>query len=299
MYSLARIDRWRLRDDAPGNEGWRMANVVVITGSSSGLGLLSALAFARQGDRVYATMRDPTKSDELRENTRHEGLNVTVSKLDVTVAASVVESVDRVLDAEGRIDVLVNNAGVLTLSPLEVLTDEVLRSTFETNFFGAVRMIRAVLPTMRAHRSGVIINVSSLSGRLPGGPIYWPYAASKHALSTMSDGLAMEVEPFGIKVACIEPGFFRTDILTKANLQASRDSPYQEVGSSVLRYFERGLAQGADPQHAVDAIVAATKSDDPDLIHVLVGEDSQQFIQAYRTMSEPDYKAELRAALGL
>ncbi|SDJ08428.1 SDR family NAD(P)-dependent oxidoreductase [Alteribacillus bidgolensis] len=164
--------------------------VVLITGCSSGFGLLSALAFGRKGYRVYATMRNLSKSEELKAAIDSEKLPITVLQLDVSDDESVKKAVLQVLAKEGRIDVVVNNAGVGCLGSVECLNNELLRSAFETNFFGVFRVIRSVLPAMREQKSGVIVNVSSIDGRIPGKPINWGYAATKHALGVMSDALA-------------------------------------------------------------------------------------------------------------
>jgi NAD(P)-dependent dehydrogenase (short-subunit alcohol dehydrogenase family) len=273
-------------------------NVVVLTGCSSGFGLLSALTFARSGDRVYATMRDPAGGSRLAGVAAAEGLDVTVSQLDVTDDDSVRRAVGEVLEADGRIDVLVNNAGVLHLGSVELLAEEAFRATFETNFFGAIRMIRAVLPAMRAQGSGTIINVSSTAGRLPAPPMNWSYAASKAALGTLSDALGWELEPFGVKVVCLEPGFYPTQIVANAGMPADPDSPYRGYEEAMVRFFDEGMKSEADPQIVAEAIVAAVDRPGHSPVHVLVGEDSEHFVGAYRSMSEGEYKAMVRPVYG-
>src|SRR5260370_15024978 len=168
--------------------------VVLVTGCSSGFGLESALTFARAGYRVYATVRHPAKLRQVETAAAAEGLTLGIRELDVTNDRSVQQGVKGILEAEGRIDVLVNNAGVARVGPVELLPDALVRDTFETNFFGPLRTIRAVLPGMRAQRSGVIINISSVAGRPWGKPHTWAYDASKHALGTLSDGLALQLQ---------------------------------------------------------------------------------------------------------
>jgi NAD(P)-dependent dehydrogenase (short-subunit alcohol dehydrogenase family) len=280
-------------------KAYRMANVVIITGSSSGIGLLSALTFARQGDRVYATMRDRSRGDALASAAEAEGLAINSAELDVTDDTSVERAVGHVLAAEGRIDVLVNNAGVQHFGSVELLPDELMRSTFETNLFGAVRMIRAVVPGMRARGSGAIINVSSLAGRERFGmPICWSYYASKHSLSALSDSLAWELEPYGITVACVEPDFFVTPIVAKAARPSDSNSPYQALERAVVGSFERDMADGGDAQLVADAIVAAVHGTTDRSVHVLVGEHAEKFLETHASMSELDYKAEVREWLG-
>jgi NAD(P)-dependent dehydrogenase (short-subunit alcohol dehydrogenase family) len=271
--------------------------VVLITGCSSGFGLATSLAFARQGDRVYATMRNLGKCAAISSAAAAERLELQLLELDVTDDASVNGAVERVLAAEGRIDVLVNNAGVEHWGAVECLSDELVRNIFETNVFGMVRMIRAVLPTMRAQGSGVIVNLGSAAGRVPGLPVNWAYSASKHAVGSLSDSLSGEVQPFGIRVVNIEPGFFATNNLANATRPAP-DSPYQELEGAVVAFFESSLDHGGDPKNVAEAIVRAV--DDPTSPrHVPVGPDAEVFIGAAATMSESEWDAVGRSLIGL
>ena len=194
--------------------------VVLVTGCSSGLGRSVALRLARRGERVYATMRHAERGKELHDEAAAEALDLEVLELDVTSDESVGEAVAQVLERDGTVDVVVNNAGIVHLGSVELLPDALMRDTFETNVFGPLRVLRAVLPTMRAQGSGTVVNVSSCAGRVGGLPIHGSYMASKHALSVLSDSLASTVKPFGIRVVCIEPGFFRTPIFTKSTMPA-------------------------------------------------------------------------------
>jgi len=272
--------------------------VVVITGCSSGLGPLTALAFARRGDRVYATMRGAQRGRDLLEAAAAEDLDVRVLELDVNDDVSIKSAVSQVVEAEGRIDVVVNNAGVGHLGSVELLPDELLRDTFETNLYGPVRVLRAVLPTMRARRSGVIVNVSSAAGRVPGVPIHWSYMASKHGVSVLSDALALEVEPFGIRVISIEPGFFKTDIIAKAGRPAPGDSPYRILEDAVVAFMEGGIAGGADAHLVAQVIVDAVESDDGRL-HVLVGDDAQFFVSQSQSLTEAELATFYKELIGV
>lgn len=183
--------------------------VILITGCSSGIGMLSALEFARRGYRVYASIRTLDNGGYLRTAAQTERLAVEIIQLDVTDEASVRQAVAQVLEREGRVDIVVNNAGFGASGPVEDYQDDELRHVFETNFFGAVRVTRAVLPTMRAQRSGTIVMVSSISG-LRTFPFMAVYSASKFALEAISNGLRYELRPFGIRVVLVEPGNFKT-----------------------------------------------------------------------------------------
>lgn len=190
-------------------------SVILITGSSTGIGMATALYLSGKGHRVYASMRNPDRSDELRKAAAAKGSQIEVLPLDVCDEQSVKKAVAQVLEREGRIDVLVNNAGIAPMGPLEEVDDAGVKAVFDTNVFGLLRFIRAVLPSMRKQRSGSIINIGSVAGSIASGSS-GVYAASKFALEGLSESLAQEVKPFGIHVALIKPGFIVTPIIGKA-----------------------------------------------------------------------------------
>jgi NAD(P)-dependent dehydrogenase (short-subunit alcohol dehydrogenase family) len=272
--------------------------VVLVTGCSSGLGRLVALALARRGDRVYATMRAAERGRELSELAEAQALDLEVLELDVTSDDSVRRAVAEVLERDGAIDVLVNNAGIGHLGAVEWLPDQQVRDTFETNFYGPLRLLRAVLPGMREQRSGVIVNVSSVAGVVRGLPIHWSYMASKHGLSVLSDSLAMEVEPFGIRVISIEPGFFRTGIFTKAVVPRDPESPYRAIDEVVVPFMENGVDDGADPETVAAAVVDAIDHDDG-RVHFSVGADAEMFVAKNLSCSDAEMQALYREVLGL
>jgi NAD(P)-dependent dehydrogenase (short-subunit alcohol dehydrogenase family) len=183
--------------------------VVLITGCSSGIGKYTALEMARRGHRVFASMRNLESARFIRADAHKAQLSLEILQLDVTDPGSVTSAVQEVVKQAGAIDVLVNNAGIGSVGVVEDYTDAEIRYVFETNFFGAVRTTRAVLPAMRAQGSGTIIMVSSISG-LRTFPFSSVYSASKFALEAISNGLRYELGPFGIRVVLIEPGNFRT-----------------------------------------------------------------------------------------
>jgi len=188
--------------------------VTIITGSSTGIGLATAIAMGRAGHIVYATMRTPEKATELKSILSQEKLPVQILALDVDQDHSVKTVVRQVLSEQGRIDVLVNNAGIAPVGHVEELPFSEFKSTMETNYFGALRCIQAVLPGMRKQKSGCIINVSSVAGRVAFAS-QAPYAASKWALEALSEILAQEVKMHGIRVALVEPGIIQTPIFGK------------------------------------------------------------------------------------
>ncbi|MCH8995149.1 MAG: SDR family oxidoreductase [Chloroflexi bacterium] len=273
--------------------------VVLITGCSSGFGLLAALQFARKGDQVYATMRNPAKAGELEKAKSEEKLAIEVLQLDVTDEASVTSAVRQVIDAAGRIDVLVNNAGIGAHGPVEETDDDEAKEIFETNFFGALRTIRAVLPQMREQKAGTIVNVSSLAGRVS-PPFDGIYSASKFALEAATEALHYEVHPFGIRVALVEPGGFETNIgnTRRVPRRYTEGSPYAEYDQRFEQALSRLPTQGerADPQVVAEAIYNAVHDETPKLRY-LVGQDAEMIGGLRRQMDDEQFEQTMRQTL--
>ncbi|MCH2171434.1 SDR family oxidoreductase [Myxococcota bacterium] len=285
--------------------------VVVITGTSSGIGQASALAFARAGHRTIATLRDLAKAEPLREARESEGLDLELQALDVASPASVAEAVGAILAREGRVDVLVNNAGIGGACPLEDVLEEEHRWIFEVNYFGALRMIQAVLPGMREQGSGAIVNVSSGAGRFA-TPNQVPYSASKFALEGASEALAHELAPFGVRVAIVEPGVVATAIFenSAAFTRYDKHSPYRDLMRRSGMLYSAGLKRPGDPHHVAEVIVEAALGDAPRLRY-LVGQDAEnlvtgragitdeQFVALGETMSDDTYRELFREYFGI
>jgi NAD(P)-dependent dehydrogenase (short-subunit alcohol dehydrogenase family) len=262
--------------------------VVVITGTSSGVGLAAALHFARRGDQVYATMRNLDRSGRLREAATAEKLPITLLQLDVDDEVSVQQAIGEVLDCASHIDVLVNNAGIGVGGPLEQADEALLRAGFETHVFGPLRTIRAVLPSMRARQQGVIVNVTSVFGRciFPGLGFYH---ATKYALEALSEVLALEVAPFGIRVVIVEPGFTETAMadVGRSVFAQKPPSPYD----ATFYWFNR---LGQDPLAVAQVIEHAITTPEPKLRY-LVGPDAQVVGMARARMSDEEWMDLIRA----
>jgi NAD(P)-dependent dehydrogenase (short-subunit alcohol dehydrogenase family) len=272
---------------------------VLITGCSSGFGLHAALTFARQGHEVCATVRNLERAEPLRRAAADEDLDLHVLRLDVRDADSVEAAVAEVIDRAGRIDIVVNNAGIELRGPIEDCSDEEVLAQFDTNVFGLLRVIRAVLPVMRAQRSGVIVNVSSIAG-LVARPFGGLYSASKHAVEAITESLHYEVAPYGIRVAAVEPGQFETELLSNA-ITAARfgpASPYRDAAEEFDVAVRRLAPDGkpAPPEVVAEAIVAIAEDDDAGLRHV-VGADAE-LIMSVRTAGDfEQFEQTMRSAL--
>lgn len=241
--------------------------VVVITGSSSGFGIEGALAFARNGDTVVATMRDTGRAGKLLEIAAAESLSIAVKALDVTQSDTFAGIVDEIVTEFGTIDVLVNNAGLLRVGTAEDTSEETLRIVMETNFIGPSLLTKAVLPTMRRNGYGYVIMVSSLSG-LAGLPGDYSYTASKFALEGATEAMRHEVDRWGIRVALVEAGMYGTSIMDQSiegsdDLPAycTADSPYRPLLGHKLETIRQRLPDAFDPKGVGELLVRIAGSD--------------------------------------
>lgn len=233
---------------------------IVITGSSNGFGLKAAKDFADKGYQVYATMRHPegknaAKKSELEAHSSH----IKVVDMDVTQDASVHEAMEHILETAGNIDILINNAGIMYLGITEAFSVAQAHFQMETNYYGAIRVMQAVLPSMRKAGQGLIINTSSLVGRMS-PPFFGTYTATKHALEGYSQALRYEVSPFGVDIVMVEPGPFGTGLLASGQAPAHSEvlDTYGElagVPTAMGEHFAQLLQseEAPDPQWVVDA----------------------------------------------
>jgi NAD(P)-dependent dehydrogenase (short-subunit alcohol dehydrogenase family) len=251
--------------------------IALITGASSGFGLLTSIELAKAGFHVVATMRDLGRRERLDQAIAAAGVvaKVDVRALDVTKFDTIQAFVDGVVHDYGRLDVLINNAGFAVAGFAEDIKLDELRLQFETNFFGAVAMTKAALPTMRRQHSGHIIQVSSIAG-LHGSVTVSSYAASKHALEGWSESLRLEVNALGIKIVLVEPGAFQTDIWTRGAVmgeQATKETSPNIQRSLRMRERVQNLPK-ADPIVVAQLIVSIAQNPNPKLRY-LVGRDAK------------------------
>jgi len=262
-----------------------MSKVWLVTGSASGLGRNIAEAVLASGDQLVATARDPRRLEDLASK---YGKQVRTAALDVADEEAARAAVRAAVDAFGRLDVLVNNAGYGDVAPFEQLSAERFKAVMDTNFYGVVHVTRAALPVMRGQKSGWILQVSSVGGRLalPGSS---PYHAAKWAVGGFTESLAQEVAPFGVKVAALEPGGMRTNWGTRAHKDVPSLLPEYEpsVGAVIKALHSLWGQENSDPAKVAQVILRLASSDrlPP---HLLIGSDAVQ----YAAEAEASRKAE-------
>jgi NAD(P)-dependent dehydrogenase (short-subunit alcohol dehydrogenase family) len=258
---------------------------VLITGTSKGIGLEAALAFGRAGHKVHATMRNPSQSPSLAEMAAREKLPITVSIMDVDSDESVNRAIEALLRDHGPIDILVNNAGVERAGSVEELPLAAFRDVMETNYFGAIRCIQALVPQMRKARNGCIINVTSVAGRITSSPLS-PYTASKWALEALSEALAGEMKTFNVRVAIVEPGIIDTAMARRIG-DAPSDSPYKQP-ARFASLFAASLKNPVSPSVVAQKILEIADSGTWQLRHP-VGPDAEPFLQWRKQMTDEEW----------
>ena len=275
-------------------------SVAVVTGSSTGSGFETSLLLAKNGYHTYATMRNLDKSSRIKEIAKKDNLPVEVLQLDVADDKSVTDAISEISNKQGRIDVLVNNAGYDVTGAVEELSMDEIKAQFETNFFGAVRVMKAVLPIMRKQKSGVIVNTSSIGG-LIGVPLNSAYVGSKFALEGFSESMKYELEGFGIKIILIEPGAVQTNFVQNTILSKKvtiSDSPYAEfskkVSEGVSAAFD--MANASVPSQVADVILSAIKSEKPNTRY-LVGRDAVAIKERRKNSSDFELENRIKESL--
>jgi NAD(P)-dependent dehydrogenase (short-subunit alcohol dehydrogenase family) len=274
-----------------------MQKVALVTGSSSGIGFETSLALARDGYYTYASMRDTKKSKPLLDVAKKENLPVAVIELDVDKPQSIRAAITQIMKEKQRIDVLVNNAGYGIFGCLEDLSIDEIREQFETNFFAVIRTIQEIAPIMRKQKSGTIVNVSSVAGRIgfPGTPAY---ISSKFALEGLSESLRYELSPFGVNVIIIEPGVIKTNFFKSMRMPKSPmpDSPYKEITDKVVSGVKMMAEMGTHPKEVADVIIKALREKNP-LPRYTAGNDAAMFLEAKKMKTDIEFENYLKKEL--
>lgn len=282
--------------------------IALITGSSSGIGFETSLLLARNGIYTYATMRNLSKSQEILDITKKECLPLKVLTLDVTDEK--LKAIDMVMHEQNRIDILVNNAGYSLVGALEQISMDEIKEEFKTNFFGIIKLIQKVLPQMRKQRSGRIINISSLAGRI-GLPLVSAYVSSKFALEGLSESLKYEVQDFGIHVILIEPGVIKTNFIKNLKIgkqvitsengdvnTSNADLPYAEMTQKRISAFKPRFEKGSSPKEVADTILEAVTSDKPEFRYI-VGKYASKLMDIRKNTSDEEFgKIVMNSVLG-
>jgi short-subunit dehydrogenase len=261
---------------------------------------------ARNGFHTYATMRKIDGgggSKQITDIAKNENLPLEVIQLDVNDDKSVIDAINRIVKERDRIDIVVNNAGYALIGAFEENSMEEIKAQFETNFFGAVRVIQAALPIMRKQRSGRIVNITSMGGRIA-IPFDSIYHGTKFALEGLSESIQYEMEPFGIKIILIEPGAIGSNFWKNLKMAAKAsgidndNSPYRQLSNNMLDTFKQIEQNTIHPSEVANVILKAVLSDNPDFRYV-VGKDAAMILEARRNMSDREFHDLLKKQFNL
>ena len=274
-----------------------MESVALVTGCSSGIGLETAISLAREGHFTYATMRNMKKSEDLDKIVNDEDLPIKILELDVDDEESVDNTIAKIMEEKGRIDTLVNNAGWGMWGTVEDVSIEEFKQQFETNFFSIIRMIQKIAPIMRKQKSGNIVNVSSVAGRI-GFPVSPAYISSKFALEGLSECLRFELGPFGINVIIIEPGVIKTNFFDSMKMakKSNSDSVYNEITSKVVSGVKMMAEMGTDPKEVADTIIKSINAENP-LPRYIVGNDAMMFLESKKMKTDIEFENYIKKEL--
>ena len=263
--------------------------VALVTGSSSGIGYETALLLAINGFDTFATMRNMNKSKEITEVSNRENLPLRVVQLDVNDDKSVTDAINNILKEKESIEVVVNNAGYGLMGSVEDSSLDEIKSQFETNFFGAIRVMQRVIPIMRKQRSGTIVNVSSIAGRI-GFPMGSAYVSSKFALEGLSESISYELKQFGIKIILIEPGVIKTNFaLVTPKKAVNTNSSYSQLMNKLEENLFSTIANGTSPKEVASVILRSITEASPEHRY-LVGNDAVELINARKNNTDDEFE---------
>ena len=263
---------------------------VLITGSSTGIGRASAIYFQERGWNVIATMRNPSKENEL---TKLE--NVICPVLDVLDASSIELAIEEGIQKFGQIDVVVNNAGYALNGPFEGATEDQIQRQFQTNVFGLMRVIKLILPHFRLNKSGVVVNVASVAGRTT-FPFHSLYHGTKWAVEGFSESLRFELEPLGIRVKIVEPGVIKTDFYSRSNDNTLKSSPadYDELSKVAFKFMDHA-GKGGSKAIVVAKVIFNAASDGTKKLRYPAGLDAKSLLMVKNFIPDSVYATVVRS----
>lgn len=270
---------------------------VLVTGCSSGIGLATCHVLSRNNFMTYGTVRNLSKAKKIQDLINRENLSLKILRLDVNDNQSIKFAVKKILTDTGRIDVLINNAGYGMFGPVEEITTQEIKKQFETNFFGTIRLIKAIVPIMRKQGNGTIVNISSMVGRF-GVPLNSAYVSSKFAVEGLSESISFELEEFGIRVIVIEPGVVRSDFFHNVKVKGMNlESPYHKLMERRVNFLDKAMKNSLTSSYDVaDTILDALNSKDPKFRYV-IGNDATNSLRMRNSLSDRKFMEWIRAGI--
>lgn len=270
---------------------------VLVTGCSSGIGLATCHVLSRNNFMTYGTVRNLSKAKKIQDLINRENLSLKILRLDVNDNQSIKLAVKKILTDTGRIDVLINNAGYGMFGPVEEITTQEVKKQFETNFFGTIRLIKAIVPIMRKQANGTIVNISSMVGRF-GVPLNSAYVSSKFAVEGLSESISFELEEFGIRVIVIEPGVVKSDFFHNVKVKGMNlESPYHKLMERRVNFLDKAMKNSLTSSYDVaDTILEALNSKDPKFRYV-IGNDATNSLRMRNSLSDRKFMEWIRAGI--
>ncbi|HET6716086.1 MAG TPA: SDR family oxidoreductase [Nitrososphaeraceae archaeon] len=270
---------------------------VLVTGCSSGIGLATCHVLSRNNFMTYGTVRNLSKAKKIQDLMNRENLSLKILRLDVNDNQSIKLAIKKILNHTGRIDVLINNAGYGMFGPIEEITTQEIKKQFETNFFGAIRLIKAIVPIMRKQGKGTIVNISSMVGRF-GVPLNSAYVSSKFAVEGLSESISFELEEFGIRVIVIEPGVVKSDFFHNVKVKGMNlESPYHELMERRVNFLDKAMKNSVTSSYDVaGTILDALNSKDPKFRYV-IGNDATNSLRMRKSLSDRKFMEWIRAGI--
>lgn len=270
---------------------------VLVTGCSSGIGLATCHVLSLNNFMTYGTVRNLSKAKKIQDLINRENLSLKILRLDVNDNQSIKLAVKKILTDTGRIDVLINNAGYGMFGPVEEITTQEVKKQFETNFFGTIRLIKAIVPIMRKQANGTIVNISSMVGRF-GVPLNSAYVSSKFAVEGLSESISFELEEFGIRVIVIEPGVVKSDFFHNVKVKGMNlESPYHKLMERRVNFLDKAMKNSLTSSYDVaDTILEALNSKDPKFRYV-IGNDATNSLRMRNSLSDRKFMEWIRAGI--